>query len=256
MLTLRHIGHGTLYFYERVLHGDISRSNILLSPETPSTTGLLIDLDHSSALNPPPIQHGSSTARRRTGTIPYMAIDLLRNEYEEHLYHHDVESFLYVILWSCLYNSRDCGYVPGPEDPDLNRRVEAAGSLFHKKVKSITADYLFDPLFKWREGGTYEQIGGAKKDDMEHGFESLLGMLKPGFDIEPLRVMLRALKKALFGDHEEYIVRPSMRLQKGWSTEQREIDEWALYETVRGLMDKTIEDLVKGLLEAQGPPGS
>ncbi|KAH0533948.1 hypothetical protein FGG08_007439 [Glutinoglossum americanum] len=236
------IGHGTLYFYEHVLHRDISRSNILLGPNSPSTTGFLIDLDYAITVDSTSLQPGSSGAPHRTGTLPYMAIDILKNEHGMHLYHHDVESFLYVLIWCCLYDSQGRGHVPAPGDHDLRCRVQAAEGFFRTKKKSITAEHLSDPLAKWRKGA-FEDIGVMKKDGVEHGFEPLLGLLRPGFDGDPVRELLRAIKKALFGEDEENAVLPSTRLRKGWSMEERARDEWILYERVRDAMDKAIRDL-------------
>jgi hypothetical protein len=38
-------------------------------------------------------------ARQQTGTMEFMAIDVLRGV--EHTYRHDLESFFYVLLWIC-----------------------------------------------------------------------------------------------------------------------------------------------------------
>jgi len=46
------------------------------------------------------------TGRERTGTIPFMATDLLTpaaiNGEVEHLYQHDAESFIWVLTWVSL----------------------------------------------------------------------------------------------------------------------------------------------------------
>ena len=46
------------------------------------------------------------TGRERTGTIPFMALDLIEDEAIEgkvvHLYQHDVESFIWVLTWVSL----------------------------------------------------------------------------------------------------------------------------------------------------------
>jgi Fungal protein kinase len=168
-----------------------------------------------------------------------MAIDILNNEHGMHLYHHDVESFLYVLIWCCMYDSQDRGHVPGPDDPDLDCRVEAAEKYF--RTKTIIVEHFSDPLAKWRKGA-FEDIGAIKEGRIARGFEPLLGLLRPGFDSDPVRELLRAMKKTLFGE-DENIVMPSTRLRKGWSTDERARDEWALYERVRDLMDKAIRDL-------------
>jgi hypothetical protein len=61
--------------------------------------GVLNDYDLSSTRDTP-------TGKERTGTIPFMAMDLLTDEAiegkVEHLYRHDAESFIWVLTWVSL----------------------------------------------------------------------------------------------------------------------------------------------------------
>jgi hypothetical protein len=57
--------------------------------------GVLNDFDLAVQLNNEP----HSTSKQRTGTKPYMAIDLLVPQPPYHLYRHDLESFLYVLVF-------------------------------------------------------------------------------------------------------------------------------------------------------------
>ncbi|KAG0699565.1 hypothetical protein DFH29DRAFT_1014299, partial [Suillus ampliporus] len=63
--------------------------------------GVLNDYDLSSLVITPGPQ-----GNERTGTVPFMAFDLLTPEGQsgnvEHLYHHDLESFMWVLVWVCL----------------------------------------------------------------------------------------------------------------------------------------------------------
>ena len=43
------------------------------------------------------------TAQHRTGTPPFMAIDLLMKAPPHHLYRHELESFFYILLWGALH---------------------------------------------------------------------------------------------------------------------------------------------------------
>jgi hypothetical protein len=45
----------------------------------------------------------TSTARHRTGTIPFMARELLVDEPPVHLYRHDLESFFYILVWAAVH---------------------------------------------------------------------------------------------------------------------------------------------------------
>jgi len=62
--------------------------------------GVLNDYDLSST------QQDGPSGNERTGTIPFMAIDLLEKEAiqgkVQHLYQHDAESLIWVLAWVCL----------------------------------------------------------------------------------------------------------------------------------------------------------
>lgn len=50
----------------------------------------------------------SPTAKHRTGTIPFMARELLTKGTPgppPHLYRHDLESFFYIIVWAAVHYS-------------------------------------------------------------------------------------------------------------------------------------------------------
>jgi hypothetical protein len=57
--------------------------------------GVLNDFDLAVRLNESP----RSTSKQRTGTKPYMALDLLVADPPVHIYRHDLESFLYVLVF-------------------------------------------------------------------------------------------------------------------------------------------------------------
>jgi hypothetical protein len=44
-----------------------------------------------------------STARHRTGTVPFMAVELLDSNPPAHLYRHDLESFFYILVWAAIH---------------------------------------------------------------------------------------------------------------------------------------------------------
>ena len=125
-LTILLVGHGTLYFHHHVLHRDISQSNILLVPiddKIQDRYGFLIDLDYAVDVAADTLVCKSTGAPHRTGTLPYMAIDFLHGDHGSHLYHYDVESFLYVLIWSCIYDGDQKGYLPPTDAPDYSDRI-------------------------------------------------------------------------------------------------------------------------------------
>lgn len=66
--------------------------------ETTRVFGVLNDWDLATPVN----AIGSST-NHRTGTGPFMALDLLGKEPPVHLYRHDLESLFYVLIWAAVH---------------------------------------------------------------------------------------------------------------------------------------------------------
>ncbi|KAK0460332.1 hypothetical protein IW261DRAFT_1349814, partial [Armillaria novae-zelandiae] len=88
--------HKWLYDHPRILHRDISMSNVMYRKRGGEICGVLNDFDLSSFL---PLVEASSL--HRTGTPPYMAHDLLKESDIGHLYRHDLEALFYVSLILC-----------------------------------------------------------------------------------------------------------------------------------------------------------
>ncbi|TRM59113.1 hypothetical protein BD626DRAFT_633443 [Schizophyllum amplum] len=93
--------HECLYENEDVLHCDISDNNILLHEPAGASRrrGILIDLDCAAAVE---LQEGFKVGPlgRSAGTLPFMACDILRFR-AAHAPWHDLESFLYVLIFIC-----------------------------------------------------------------------------------------------------------------------------------------------------------
>ncbi|KAJ7650274.1 hypothetical protein FB45DRAFT_1017669 [Roridomyces roridus] len=78
--------------------GDITRNNLMFrrDPHNPEILyGVIIDFDLAKDVNNP----DASTSNQRTGTQPFMALDLLAAEPPSRLYRHDLESFMYVLAF-------------------------------------------------------------------------------------------------------------------------------------------------------------
>ncbi len=93
------LGHKWLHDKPCILHRDISMSNIMYRiDDDHNVYGVLNDMDLSSDLND--LEDLKATSLRRTGTPPFMAIDLLGKDSHqpEHIYRHDLESLFYVML--------------------------------------------------------------------------------------------------------------------------------------------------------------
>ncbi|KAG2142356.1 hypothetical protein DEU56DRAFT_259973 [Suillus clintonianus] len=83
-----------------VHHRDVSPNNLMVYKLNGKWIGVLNDYDLSSTL------HEGPTGNERTGTVPFMALDLLEKDAIDgnvsHLYRHDAESFIWVLVWICL----------------------------------------------------------------------------------------------------------------------------------------------------------
>ncbi|KAG2360900.1 hypothetical protein BDR07DRAFT_102286 [Suillus spraguei] len=91
--------HYTLWKHN-VHHRDISPSNLMVYWWNGQWIGVLNDYDLSS------IERDGPSGKERTGTVPFIAIDLLAQDAilgkVAHLYRHDAESLVWVLVWVCL----------------------------------------------------------------------------------------------------------------------------------------------------------
>ncbi|KAJ7194098.1 hypothetical protein GGX14DRAFT_378269, partial [Mycena pura] len=87
-----------------IMHRDISRNNLMYRMIDGKFYGVLNDFDLAVLLNE---KEPRSTSKQRTGTEPYMAMDLLvTGRPPPHLYRFDLESLFYVIAYVvCQYNN-------------------------------------------------------------------------------------------------------------------------------------------------------
>ncbi|KAG2749476.1 hypothetical protein P692DRAFT_20832739 [Suillus brevipes Sb2] len=84
-----------------VHHRDVSPPNLMWYKKDGKLIGVLNDYDLSSLANEP-----GPRGNKRTGTVPFMARDLLTEQGQrgevKHLYRHDMESFIWCFAWISL----------------------------------------------------------------------------------------------------------------------------------------------------------
>ncbi|KAF9461056.1 hypothetical protein BDZ94DRAFT_1264469 [Collybia nuda] len=94
--------HFHSYEEGKVLHCDLSENNLMCKRECGRIQGVLNDWDMASPVD----ANGDvspSTKSFATGTIPFMAYDLLGENPPPHLYRHDLESFMYILIWAAIH---------------------------------------------------------------------------------------------------------------------------------------------------------
>ncbi|KAF5019918.1 hypothetical protein F66182_8058 [Fusarium sp. NRRL 66182] len=157
--------HQSLYTVGNILHRDISSNNIIITkPElADGFEGMLIDLDLAKERD-----SGPSGARHQTGTMQFMAVEVLRRV--DHTYRHDLESFFYVLLWMCARQSWRNGFANQEKPPQESR------------------------LRKW-EGGRFQDIADAKRGHMTvDGLEDIMGEFPKSLaGVKPLCLKIRKI---------------------------------------------------------------
>ncbi|KAJ7029047.1 hypothetical protein C8F04DRAFT_963313, partial [Mycena alexandri] len=124
-----------LYEKARIMHRDISRNNLMYRRIDGKVYGVLNDFDLSLHLGKEP----RSTSKHRTGTEPYMAIDLLVTEPPPpHRYRFDLESFFYVIAYVV------CQYHEGKkiDDPPFDAWDHLPTTVLLLKKRQFLADAM------------------------------------------------------------------------------------------------------------------
>ncbi|VDC02063.1 unnamed protein product [Peniophora sp. CBMAI 1063] len=112
------LGHYIAWANGRIYHRDINLTNTLYRRVAGEVYGVLDDFDLASNDS----RSDEDVERlERTGTLPFMALDLLQarsqNETLPHLYRHDLEAFYWMLIWTC-----NCIY-DGQEDLEGERAV-------------------------------------------------------------------------------------------------------------------------------------
>ncbi|TFY77689.1 hypothetical protein EWM64_g6325 [Hericium alpestre] len=99
--------HRIIFMKANILHRDLSVNNLLfIRDDDNEPSGLLNDWDLGKRCK---IDQTTETpsARHRTGTAPFMALDLLLDDPPQHLYRHDLESFIYILIFCAMHMNLD-----------------------------------------------------------------------------------------------------------------------------------------------------
>ncbi|KAF6753288.1 hypothetical protein DFP72DRAFT_1046740 [Ephemerocybe angulata] len=100
--------HYLVFTKGKVLHRDISEHNLMVLEHPDGTvTGILSDWDTANFVDTE-AQDGvcvrvTAGHHHRTGTPPFMALDLLHGRDRVHHPRHDLESFFYILIWAVFH---------------------------------------------------------------------------------------------------------------------------------------------------------
>jgi hypothetical protein len=131
-------------------------------PREGEPKGFLIDLDMAKEIG-----SNSSGAMNRTGTMEFMAINVLRRN-QPHTYRDDLESFFYVLIWICvMYESTgNRHYIRDAQDKicpptvlDGWSRADAAAV----KYSEMTEEAEFQVILNGFSDGFWELEGMMKE---------------------------------------------------------------------------------------------
>ena len=150
MLTHTLPGHALLWALG-IGHCDISLCNLMRKPG--STMAVLNDFDLASRFN-----HGEATPTQpgfeRIGTELFMALELLNGPGRSgrllRRYRHDLESFVWVLVWvcGCVQDSQELDPIPRPFStwidgaPDMKVVMQKIVYCFRGPKTQWTADYV------------------------------------------------------------------------------------------------------------------
>jgi serine/threonine protein kinase len=139
-----------LYQKAGILHRDISCDNLMAERTSDgSWHGILNDFDLAIRNNAP--DHYSL---ERTGTLPFMAFDLLRNSAQPHLFRHDAESLFYVLVWIAVhYDEQGCFVQPKVLDnwmvTDCKTMMSSKSAFWNNPLETLKLTNFYEGLRLW-----------------------------------------------------------------------------------------------------------
>ncbi|GLB43284.1 hypothetical protein LshimejAT787_1301850 [Lyophyllum shimeji] len=137
--------HYHAYIEGRVLHRDLSENNLMFQQgEGDTVKGILNDWDMASYVE----NNNEIKLSTRTGTVPFMARDLLTDgDPPPHLYRHDLESFYYILVWAALHYDFERKERHGTIQEVKNWNAERYLTARAAKISFITHDDMRDTIF-------------------------------------------------------------------------------------------------------------
>ncbi|TFY77355.1 hypothetical protein EWM64_g6659 [Hericium alpestre] len=169
--------HRVVYQTAHVIHRDLSFNNVMFSLTSGQLPyGVLNDWDLGQNLERPRDTNKSdaqATARHRTGTAPFMALELLLDNPPRHLYRHDLESFVYILIWCAVHLDLD-GH-DDQVDPAVRQWSQGSWQQIydHKRAFLVSPEHAMNTV--------YRAVKPAFKPLVKSWIIPLVGMLRDAY---------------------------------------------------------------------------
>ncbi|RXW21546.1 hypothetical protein EST38_g4308 [Candolleomyces aberdarensis] len=180
------------------LHRDLSENNLMLYlGKDGKVKGVLNDWDIASFKNALGQIDRLFAAHHRTGTPPFMAMDLLASSSEPptHLYRHELESFFYILLWGALHYDVVVG-IRHPTVEEVKPWEEGLDAIRCKKVTFFSRYRDAEPVFK----AIRPEFQGLRKE----WIEPLYWLIKGAYNSEPEVPPDQEVQPAASYDYDTY----------------------------------------------------
>ncbi|KAJ3552748.1 hypothetical protein NM688_g3990 [Phlebia brevispora] len=162
-----------LWYKANILHRDVSVNNIMYEKRGDYYHFVLIDFDMAIELPDGDLSDYSPSSKHRTGTLPFMAYELIEDAFEAtrvkfrrwrpmpHVLYHDMQSLFWVAVWCGLVLFRHTlhdderkallEFVAFWEDTNMNFLAAYKANLARKKVSKwpVPHPVPFDSLAGW-----------------------------------------------------------------------------------------------------------
>ncbi|KAJ3543042.1 hypothetical protein NMY22_g3277 [Coprinellus aureogranulatus] len=173
--------HYLAYKIGKTLHRDVSEHNLMVAVSADgSTVGILNDWDMSKRVGEE--DDGITAAKHRTGTPPFMAMDLLAGKKSPHYLRHDLEAFFWILVWAVVHYNLTDGTRDDEVHPLLKKMVDTPEENGLWKSASMTLSSTFVDDLTAAAKPEFEEL--CESDGWVHKLLTLLITAKMQWEVE------------------------------------------------------------------------
>lgn len=145
-IVSQYVGHFLLWMMG-IAHNDISLSKLLCTERNGRIVGILNDFDLAGFMKPG-VRNPEKRGWERTGSIAFMAMDLLKNPdgKQKRWYWYDLESFIWCLLW-VMMKKPPLSWLDDGFDVVYKQKCGLCSNVFDEEIKfksewSFSAEYI------------------------------------------------------------------------------------------------------------------